>query len=152
MNIRQRTVIDRPAATVWPYILNPGYFQKWNEKIVSMEARDAFRLGESFVTHYRWGRRQLQCLSVATQIEAERLLELRHSHFVGTGVGADMEVTERITLEERDHRSIVTKHVRVRNHRLPWLLVPLIWLISRFGKPVKEDSLKSMCEGKSTGS
>jgi len=146
MNIQQRTLIDRPAATVWPYIVNPGYFQKWNEKIVSMEARDVFRVGQSFVTHYKWGRKQLQCLSVATKMEEGRLLELRHSSFVGTGVNADMEVTERITIEERDHRSVVTKNVIIRNHRVPWVLIPLIWFITRFGKPVKEDSLKTMCE------
>lgn len=146
MNIREKTIIDRPAVSVWPYIIKPEHFQKWNDKIAYMEARERFQLGLNFVTHYRWRQKELQCLSVAVKIEEGRLLELRHSKFVGAKVRHDMEVIESITLEERDHSSVVTKNVSIKNHGIPWVFIPLIWLISRFGRRVEEDSLKKMCE------
>jgi hypothetical protein len=147
-NFRERTLINRPAAEVWPYVINPAYFQQWNEKIASMDVRETFRLGQPFVTHYLWKKKRLQCLSVAVEIEEGRLLELRHSNFVGPGVNPEMEVIERIELEEKGFRCIVTKNVAIKNHGISWVLVPLIWLGTRFGKPVKEDRLKLMGETK----
>jgi uncharacterized protein YndB with AHSA1/START domain len=146
MRIVERTRIDRPAAGVWPYIIRPEYFQRWNTKIVSMEARGEFRLGQSFVTHYQMSGKQMQCLSVATEVEEGRLLVLRHSHCVGRGVNPDLEVRERITLDERNGGTLVTKEVLIRNHDVPWLLIPLIWFVTRFGRPSEPDRLKSMCE------
>jgi hypothetical protein len=148
MNIRERTIINRPARKVWPYIINPDYFQKWNEKISSMDARETFRLGQPFVTHYIWKNKRMQCLSVAVKIEDGRLLELRHSNFAGPGVNPGMEVRERVELERQDPRCIVHKNVSVKNHGIPWVFIPLFWFVSRFGRPVKEDRLKSMCESK----
>jgi hypothetical protein len=148
MNIRERTIIDRPAREVWPYIINPDYFQKWNEKIASMDAREPFRLGQPFITRYLWKNKKLQCLSVAVEIEEGRLLELRHSNFVGPGVNPEMEVIERIELGRKDPRCMVTKNVSIKNHGIPSVFIPLFWFVSRFGKPVKEDRLKSMCESK----
>ena len=147
MHIRERTVIDRPAAKVWPFVVNPERFQEWNEKVSSMEAKGRFQLGQHFVTHYTWKKKQLQCQSVALRIEEGRLLELRHVSPIGAGVNREMEVTERVTLEDKGSRSVVTKDVYIKNHDIPWIFVPHIWLISRFGKPVGEDRLKSMCEG-----
>jgi hypothetical protein len=111
-----------------------------------MEAKGRFQRGQRFVTQYQWNRRQVQCWSVATAIEEGRLLELHHSNFLGRGVKAGMEVRERITLEEKDDRTVVTKHVRITNHGIPWIFVPLIWFVSRFGHAVKEDELKVLCE------
>jgi len=88
----------------------------------------------------------LQCLSVAVRIEEGHLLELRHSDFVGTGARADMEVIERIVMEEENHHSVVTKNMIIKKHDIPWVLAPLIWFVSHFGKPVGEDKLKLMCE------
>jgi hypothetical protein len=148
MNIRERTLINRPAGEVWPCIINPEYFQKWNEKIAWMDARDTFRLGQPFVTHYLWKKKKLQCLSVALKIEENRLLELRHSNFVGPGVNPEMEVIERITLEEQGFGCMVTKNASIKSHGIPWVFIPLIWMVTRFGKPVREDRLKIMRESK----
>jgi uncharacterized protein YndB with AHSA1/START domain len=49
-----RTDIDRPASKVWEFVSRPKYFQKWDDKIESMEVGDEFRLGESFMMNYRW--------------------------------------------------------------------------------------------------
>ncbi|HEY3100403.1 MAG TPA: SRPBCC family protein, partial [Methylomirabilota bacterium] len=61
MKIRERYVIDRPAATVWPYIVRPEHFAKWNTKIASMDTSDEFRVGQPFTTHYRWNNKSIQC-------------------------------------------------------------------------------------------
>ncbi len=53
MRVLERTEIDRPVATVWPYIIRPEYFQRWNKKIIAMEAQGEFRVGQRFVTHYQ---------------------------------------------------------------------------------------------------
>ena len=127
MRIRERTVIDRPAAAVWPFIITPEHFQQWNEKVSSMEARGRFQPGLRFVTHYTWNRKQMQCQSVALRIEEGRLLELHHSRPIGPGLNRELEVIERVTLEDRGARSVVIKDVHIRNHDLPWFLVPLIW-------------------------
>lgn len=147
MHIRERTVINRPAAEVWPYIITPEVFQRWNEKVSSMEARGRFQLGQRFVTHYTWKNKQIQCQSVALRIEEGRLLELRHSSPIGKGLNHDLEVVEWVTLEDGGVRSVVTKDVYFRHHDLPWFLVPLVWFVTRFGKPVGKNRLKEMCEG-----
>ncbi len=151
MHIRERTVINRPAAEVWPYIITPEVFQTWNEKVSSMEAGGRFQLGQRFVTHYMWKKKQIQCQSVAVRIEEGRLLELQHTSPMGSGLNRDLEVIERFTLEERGAVSIVTKDVDFRHHDLPWFLVPLVWFVTRFGKPTGKDRLKEMCEGGSAG-
>ena len=147
MRIRERTEIRRPAAEVWPYVIQPENFQKWNTKIASMDANGAFRLGQPFTTHYLWKGKPLQCVSRATDIVDGRVLELRHSAPAGPGIRSDLEVTERVTLEESKGRTIVTKMVTVRNHGIPWFLMPLIWFVTRLGKPVGPDPLKSLLEG-----
>ena len=80
------------------------------------------------------------CWSQLTRLDRGRLLELRHGNCSGPGTRKAVEVVERITLEEKDGRTIVTKDVTVRNSSIPWF-------ISRFGKPVGKDKLKAMCEG-----
>ncbi len=152
MHLRQKTIIDRPAIDVWPCIINPEYFQKWNEKIISLEVQGRFQLNHHFATRYQWGRKQVQCVSAVVQIEEGRLLELRHSGFVGSGVNPAMEVIERVTLEERGSRTVVVKNVFVENHNIPWFVVLIIELVNRIGKPVKEDSLKMLCENNSNHS
>ena len=146
MRLRERTEIERPVARVWPYVIRPEYFQRWNPKISSMDARGEFRLGQPFTTHYRWRAKELQCVSIATEIQDGRVLTLRHSSPVGPGIRRDMEILERVTLEEAGGRTIVTKVVDVEHHGVPWLLLPLIWFVSRFGRPVGPNPLKTMCE------
>jgi hypothetical protein len=57
-----------------------------------------------------------------------------------------MEALERITLKERNGKTIVTKDVFIKNHGMPLILLPLIWFITRFGHPAEPDRLKVMCE------
>ena len=38
MKIRERYAVDRPPDAVWPYIIRPESFAKWNTKISSMDA------------------------------------------------------------------------------------------------------------------
>jgi hypothetical protein len=59
-----------------------------------------------------------------------------------------MEVTERVTLKPRGSRTIVVKDVVMRHSGLPWWAIPLVWFISRFGRPVGENRLKAACEGR----
>jgi len=146
MRIIERTEIDRPATKVWSHVIKPEDFQKWNKNIVSMEARGEFRLGQPFTTHYRLRKKQSQCLSVVTNIIEERLLELRHSNCVGASGSSEMEAVERITLKEHKGKTIVTKEVTIKNHGVPWILIPIIWFVTRFGHRTEPDPLKLMCE------
>jgi uncharacterized protein YndB with AHSA1/START domain len=148
MLIRERSIIARPAAAVWPYIATPELFQQWNDKVASMEARERFREGQQFTTHYLWNGKAMQCLSLVTRLEEGRLLELRHTRMLGPAGRRDMEVTERIELSGEGERSTVTKTVTIKNIDIPLLLRPLIWFVTRFGKPKGEDRLKKLCEGK----
>lgn len=146
MRILERTEIDRPVVKVWPYIISPEHFQKWNKRIIALEAKGEFRLGQLFTTHYQMSAKQIQCVSTATAIEEGRLLELRHSNCIGNGINPELEVCERITLQEVKGRTIVTKEVVIKNHDVPWILIPIIWFVTRFGKPTEPDTLKLMCE------
>ena len=141
-----RTQIDRPASAVWKNVIKPESFQKWNDKIESMEARDEFHLGEPFMTRYKWRGKQTQCMSVATNISDGRVLELHHSDFIGNGVDPRMEALERIVLEERGGRTMVTRVLSIKHHGVPLILAPILWFVSRFGKPKDPDPLKLMCE------
>jgi hypothetical protein len=146
MRIRQRTVIDRPAAQVWPHVIRPESFQRWNEKIRSLDARDEFRVGQPFTTHYLWHGKALQCASIPTEIQPERVLELRHSAVVGPGVPPNLEIRQRITLQPRGARTVVSKLISIENHGMPWYVQALVSFVTRFGAPVGPDPLKVLCE------
>jgi hypothetical protein len=147
MKLRDRSEIDRPASHVWRYVITPELFRQWNDKIIELDARGAFQLGQRFSTRYEMSRKQILCRSTVTALEESRLLELRHGNCSGSGIDREFEVIERITLEEINGRTTVTKDVIVGNSGMPWFLAPLIWFINRFGKPVGKDKLKEMCEG-----
>lgn len=148
MILKERTEIDRPAAHVWRFIITPELFLQCNDKVIEMEARGAFQLGQHFHTRYEMRNKQLQCWSKVTAIEEGRLLELQHGNCTGKGVHGDIKVIERITLEEKGGHTIVIKDVIMMNHGIPWFFISLIWFINRFGKPVGKDKLKEMCEGR----
>jgi uncharacterized protein YndB with AHSA1/START domain len=149
MKIRERSVIDRPAATVWPYLVRAEHFAKWNRKIESIDATGEFRLGQPFATHYRWKNKSIQCVTIPTELQPGRLLELRHSNLTGPEIRHDMEIHERITLREVGGRSFVTKVVTLRNHGIPWFFLPIVWFVANFGARVGPDPLKVLCEGPS---
>jgi hypothetical protein len=111
-----------------------------------MEVRDEFRPGEPFMTNYKWRDKLTQCMSVVTTIENERVLELRHFDFVGVDVNPAMVAVERIVLEERKGGTLVTKVLSIKNHGVPLIFAPILWFVSRFGKPKDPDPLKLMCE------
>ena len=146
MIIRERSVIDRPPATVWPYIIRAESFAKWNTKISSMGATGEFHVGQPFTTHYRWNNKPIQCVTVATEIQPGRLLELRHSGLTGQGIRPDMEIVERVTLRGEGRGSTVTKVVTLKNHGIPWLFIPLVWFVANFGARVGPDPLKVLVE------
>ena len=146
MVLRDRSVISRPPSVVWPYIVTPELFQKWNDKVASIEARELFHLGQQFTTHYLWKGKTMQCLSVVTRLEEGRLLELRHTRMLGPSSRPDMVVIERVELKGSAGGSVVTKRITIRHHDFPWYLMPLIWFVTRFGKPTGEDLLKKLCE------
>jgi uncharacterized protein YndB with AHSA1/START domain len=147
MKLRDRSEIDRPIMHVWRYIVTPELFKLWNDKIIELDARGAFLRGQSFSTRYAMSRKQILCRSTVTALEEGRLLELHHGNCSGSGIRREIDVVERITLEENKGRTIVIKVVSIRNSGIPWFLVPLIWYINRFGKPAGKDKLKEMCEG-----
>jgi hypothetical protein len=114
-----------------------------------MEARGEFRLGQPFVTHYAMSKKQTQCLSTVTALEEGRLLEIRHAHCAGAGINPELEVREKITLHEHDGNTTVEKEVTIRNHDILWILIPIIWFVTCFGKSSEPDGLKQMCESQS---
>ena len=146
MTIRERSVIDRPAAAVWPYNIRPESFVTWNTKLSALDATGEFRVGQPFTTRYAWNNKAIQCVTEATEIREARLLELRHSGLTGAGIRPDMEIRERITLREHGGRTFVTKVVTIRNHGVPWMLLPLVWFVANFGARVGPDPLKTLCE------
>ena len=146
MILREQSIIDRPPDAVWPYLVTPELFQKWNDKVESMNARERFRKGQTFTTHYLWKGKPMQCTTTVTELEEGRLIELRHAHMVGTSSPREMEAVERIELKPRGKGSVVTKTVDIMNSGVPWWLAPLIWLINRFGTRQGEDKLKTLCE------
>ncbi|MBI3004585.1 MAG: hypothetical protein HYY49_04130 [Ignavibacteriales bacterium] len=146
MHIVEHSIIDRPASKVWPFIIAAEYFQLWNTKIISLEAKGQFLLNQPFMTRYRMNGKEMQCISTVTALENERLLEIQHTNYVSNKDNSQLSVCERITLKEWAHRTIVTKDVEVKHHQVPWILIPLIWLTMKFGKPVEPDKLKQMCE------
>jgi hypothetical protein len=147
MILRDVSKIDRPASVVWPYIATAELFRQWNDKIIDLEAAGPFQLGQTFHTHYRMSRRETRCWSKVTALEPERVLELHHGNCSGKGARRGLEAIERITLEEKDGRTVVRKEITVRNHGVPWLLRPFIWFVGRFGRPTGRDKLKELCEG-----
>ena len=146
MHIVEQSIIDRPASKVWPFIIAPEYFQLWNTKIISLEAKGQFLLNQPFMTRYRMNGKEMQCISTVTAIENERLLEIQHTNCVSKEDNSQLIVCERITIKESAHGTIVTKDVEVKHHQVPWILIPLIWFTMKFGKRVESDKLKQMCE------
>lgn len=108
-----------------------------------------------FSTHYRLRRSGGQCISEVTALQERRLLELTHKSVSGwpeTGPQNGMRAVERITLEERGGVTEVLKVVRVWNHGIPWIFLPLIWLITHFGRPANPSPLIELLRaGKNAG-
>jgi hypothetical protein len=146
MHIIERTKVDHPAAKVWPLIVSPEFFQLWNDKVVSMDAKDRFFLGQTFTTLYLMNGKNLSCATKVTALEEARLLVLEHSNCTGQGLSPNLEVIERITLTESGAGSVVVKDVEIRNSGIPWFLVPVIWFITTFGKRVGPDKLKQLAD------
>lgn len=146
MHLIERTEVDHPAAKAWPMIVSPEFFQLWNDKVISMEAKERFLLGQVFATRYRMSGRETLRLSEAASLEEGRLLEIVHSNFAGDRISPYLVVRERITLEETGGRTVIVKDVEIRNHGMHWSLVALFWLAFRFAKPAGPDKLKQLCD------
>lgn len=144
--MRECSIIDRSVAEVWPFIVDAGHFKSWNPKVVSMDASGEFCLGQTFSTAYSMSRKHMQCLTTITALEPLRMLELHHTNCIGEKSVPGMDVLERISLKESGGKTRVRKWVRVKNHGIPWLFLPLIWFVSRFGSPAESDKLKGLCE------
>lgn len=146
MTITERSRISRPASIVWRYLVTPELFLKWNPKVTYMDAAGAFHAGQRFSTRYIMSNREIQCISTVTTIVEHQALELQHRNCVGRNTHQDLEVTERFTLEENNGETTVTKEIIMRNHDIPWYFLPLVYLVTRFGKPTGPDPLKQLCE------
>ncbi len=146
MKLGEKSVINAPPKNIWPYIVTPEYFQVWNDKIVSMEAKGTFVVGQPYITHYKLTKQSSQCMSTVTELRPMQLLEIKHTAMISSKGPNNMEVTERITLTPAGTRTLVTKEVWIKNHDVPWFLLPIIWFVTRFGKQSCEDKLKTMCE------
>lgn len=150
MRIRERSTIAAPVSAVWPFVATAESFREWNGKITHMDATGPFRVGQRFATHYALHGPPTQFVTEVVAVEEGRLLELRHANPLAQGVPPTMEAIERVTLEEAGGRTVVTRDVDVRNHGLPWWVVPLVWFVTRFGRATGNDRLKTMCEGVSS--
>ena len=146
MRLLFRVKISKPADGIWKFLVTAEYFQQWNDKIESIDCRGEFRSGESFATRYQWRGKITQCMTTVTALVPLRLLELHHSDFVGLDVKNDMDVVERISLSGRAGWTMVTRQLRIKNHGVPIILIPVLWFVSRFGRPTEPDPLKVMCE------
>lgn len=146
LHLIERTEVEHPAAKAWPMIVSPEFFQLWNDKVVSMDAKDRFLLGQVFQTRYRLSGRESQCRSEVTALEDGRLLEVQHTNFAGGKISPYLVVRERITLEETGGRTVIVKDIEIRNHGLHWMVVALFWLLNRFGKRAGPDKLKQLCD------
>ena len=146
MHIIEKSKINRSAEKVWPFIITPEHYQSWNTKVVSMDAKGQFVLNQPFTTRYKMGRKEMQCNSMATAINPEHFLEIKHTNCVGTVNDSELVVYERIRLEDEGGQTIVTKEVDIQHHTIPWMIIPFIWFVTRFGKSVEPDRLKLMCE------
>lgn len=146
MKLSERIVVQRPVEEVWPFVVSSDQYPLWNSKIVSMEIEGDFQAGQRFLTHYQWKRKALQSETMVTRLIAYELLELHHTPHPANGMPRGMEVLERVRLKARGKRTVVYKEVVFRNHRIPWILRPLLWLVSTFGKPQEPNRLKTLCE------
>lgn len=146
----EKSYIKVPPEKVWPFIAIPENFQKWNDKIVSMEAKDKFYIGQPYVTHYKLTKIATQCMSTVTNMEPERLLEIKHITVASEGAqptfAGQTEALERITLTPKGSGTVVIKEVWINGAEIPWFLRPIIWFVTTFGRPVDEDKLKKICE------
>ena len=146
MKLIERSVISAAPEKIWPFIISPERFQEWNDKIVSIGAREAFVPGQSFSTFYKMSGQSSQCLSVAVEIRPFRLLELKHTAVLSSKGRSNAEAVERITLVPEGAVTVVTKTVLIKDHGIPFIFLPFIWFVTRFGKRQGEDKLKTMCE------
>lgn len=146
MKLSETSLISAPPEKIWPFIVTPEHFQIWNDKIVSIEAKGTFILGQPYITHYKLTKESSQFMSTVTRLEPNQLLEIHHVTVVSSRGHSDMEATERITLIPCGDKTKVRKDVWIKNHDVPLILRPLIWFIMTCGKRKGEDKLKSLVE------
>jgi hypothetical protein len=146
MHLIEQSEINQPARVVWKYVSTPELFMKWNEKVLSIGTRERFVLNHTFPMELNWKANKVQCVTLVTQLEAPRILELKHTSITGDKVRPGMEVLERYTLHEKNLNTRVRKDIWIKNSGVPLLLRPLIWFINRTGRRSGEDRLKALCE------
>jgi hypothetical protein len=148
MKMTERSDINRSAAEVWPFVVTPEHFQKWNDKIVSMETQGRFAQGQAFATYYQMGKNGIKCTTNVTQVIEEQELVLHHTNCIGEKMlpGNNLDIVERVTLKNKGAKTVVIKEVTITNHHMNIFLAALVWFITHFGKRAGPDKLKQLCE------
>jgi uncharacterized protein YndB with AHSA1/START domain len=146
MHLIERSTMNCPIRNVWHAITTPELILKWNDKILSINARGRLVLNRSFDMQCKLTSDTVTCTTVPTRLEEPYVLELTHGNVVGEKTPRDLKVIERFMLSEKNNVTHLRKDIWIRNHGIPFFVVPLIWLINRTGRPTGPDRLKELCE------
>lgn len=135
--------LNAEAAAVWPLLCNPARMAQWNDKIVAVDGPDRpLRIGERFSILYHMGRR-----SRHSQCEVVESLPFEKFVLRTQLIDESNPRTAVITYELKKDgggRLLLRQSVDFRDAGLPWLILPLMWLLHRFGSPVSPGPLQQL--------
>lgn len=135
--------IDAAVTDVWPLVADPARHPQWNEKAraVTRDRSGPVSLGEQFeMTYAMSGRENISRVEV-TDLQPSERAEFSHTIDDGRRV---QRVVERYELQSQRDGTQLTQTVDMSGAGIPWLLKPLVWLITRIGKPQGETVLERL--------
>ena len=138
-------VVRASPERIWPYISDPDLISFWNGKLVKVNCThsDSVTVGETFEAQYQMSRSGGESKVEVTRCEPPLLVEYHHRIF---SRGKSCEVTESYEIRPKGDESIVCQTINLGWGAIPWWAVPLVWLISLFGKPHGKTNMEVLAD------
>ena len=144
MRLEDKVVIDAPADEVWKYVGSPEMWPLFHVK--AGECRQVSPqpdvIGSLYDIEFRLGSKTALTRCEIVECRIGRLISIRSTLPEPDGQsGRSLSACITYELEDLGRTTRVTEQSEFTSPGIPFLFRPLIWLISRFGKPTGETTL-----------
>ncbi len=144
MKLKDEVVIDAPSDKVWEYVGSPEMWPLFHVK--TGECRQASPqpdvIGSLYDIEFRLGSKTSRTRCEIVDRRIGRLISIRSTLPEPDGQsGRSLSACITYELEDQGRTTRVKEQIEFTSMSIPMICKPLIWLISRFGKPTGETTL-----------
>lgn len=152
MKFTDSVFINRPAATVWAFLEDPGNMPLWNPKVkrVSPSSFTTIQQGYRYAITYQMNERARASEFLAEFVHFEKPTRLV-IRLTGRPDSQNRVIEEIYELSESDGGTFLRQTIHIDNAGINIFLRFLVWLIQRWGKPTGKrylETLRDIIEGR----